>query len=485
MKYIIIFVFFCQIIQAQDFTLFSTEISFPNNNLVCRATLPIENGILAVGIYNTVGYKAIFLAKTSYSGEMLWIKILDDDSTVGNIVTGAAFIPTDDGHFAIIYSKYKTIAKEDKDVVLMKFMGDGTVLWTQSYGEAGDEAPLHLMKTSDGGYLITGFQEVLNDDVYYYVIKTQEGGFKLWDKRYKWNGYSYGAWAAESPNGGYLISGFAATSPAYEDTDVYIIRIDEEGEKIWGKNYGSIEFDGAAIIQVNRKNNFIFSSSIRENGVKKNYHVEIDDSGSIVWEKIYDIDGLHPIQTEFIIREDNSFMGVAFIENEHNHYQPLLMNFSSRGDTLWTKRITFDPHSDIYIRDIEPIEGGYVLAGFKHFPLPQHGWLVTIDEEGNFCEELGCVETVVDIEDVVIGGREVFVQISPNPVRGQATIEYQIPKDGVLKVYDYQGREVGDWRLDSNDKTLTLEVEDWVSGVYLYSVEIGEERVEGGKLIVE
>ncbi len=57
---------------------------------------------------------------------------------------------------------------------------------------------------------------------------------------------------------------------------------------------------------------------------------------------------------------------------------------------------------------------------------------------------------------------------------------YRIPKnqEGVLKVYDYQGKEIG-------YSSLILEVTDWVSGVYLYSLEIGGERLESGKLIVE
>ncbi|MEZ4884868.1 MAG: T9SS type A sorting domain-containing protein [Chitinophagales bacterium] len=169
----------------------------------------------------------------------------------------------------------------------------------------------------------------------------------------------------------------------------------------------------------------------------------------------------------------------------NNYTYPLIMNFDVNGNLLWTKHITSDLFAINYVRDIDKIEGGYVLTGYKFSPVPQYGWLVTIDEEGNFCEELGCVETVVDIENTETQRHRVFLQISPNPVRGQATIQYQIPKDGVLKVYDYQGREIGYWILDSGDSEMNLNIEGWESGLYLHKVSIEGKEVSSGKLIIE
>ncbi|MGB1243726.1 MAG: T9SS type A sorting domain-containing protein, partial [Chitinophagales bacterium] len=95
-----------------------------------------------------------------------------------------------------------------------------------------------------------------------------------------------------------------------------------------------------------------------------------------------------------------------------------------------------------------------------------------------------CVETMVDIEDIAVEN-QVFVRISPNPVREKATIEYQIPKDGILKVYDYQGREVQFYALLTKERKFLFEVESWTSGIYLYSVEMEGKRLSSGKLVVD
>ena len=120
---------------------------------------------------------------------------------------------------------------------------------------------------------------------------------------------------------------------------------------------------------------------------------------------------------------------------------------------------------------------------------------MTIDEEGNTCSEgrtfaeedfEGCDSTVVftDIVDFSVAN-PYQVRISPNPANIQTTIHYQIPKDGILKVYDYQGRLIDNWELRKDNSSLTLEVEDWASGIYLYSVEVEGKRWASGKLVVE
>ncbi len=111
--------------------------------------------------------------------------------------------------------------------------------------------------------------------------------------------------------------------------------------------------------------------------------------------------------------------------------------------------------------------------------------MVTIDEEGNFCEELGCVETIVNIENTEAQEHRGFLQIGPNPVRDRAKINYQIPKDGLLQVYDLQGKLMESWELKMEDEALDLDIEAWESGLYLYKVSIEGREVSSGKLVVE
>ncbi|MGB1242490.1 MAG: hypothetical protein ACPG49_08210 [Chitinophagales bacterium] len=97
----------------------------------------------------------------------------------------------------------------------------------------------------------------------------------------------------------------------------------------------------------------------------------------------------------------------------------------------------------------------------------------------NLCADIEATDIEVENKN------QSFIQITPNPVREEATIHYQIPKDGVLKMYDCQGGLIESWELKRGDLSLTLEVNNWLSGVYFYGLEIEGKKLEGGKLLVE
>ena len=60
----------------------------------------------------------------------------------------------------------------------------------------------------------------------------------------------------------------------------------------------------------------------------------------------------------------------------------------------------------------------------------------------------------------------------PNPASEQVEVVYQIPKSGILKVYDYQGKLMYNKILDIGANKMQLKVEDWASGIYLYQLEV-------------
>ncbi len=468
------------IVFCQPFTHFNKQVLLDESNQLSVATIPHENGYYTVGVFGFT-HTIIYFANTDIEGNILNHHILDDSPDVTTVVSGRQFIQTSDGQFLLLYGKW--IDNSDVDIFLRKFTTEGNILWTQQFGWEGIDGQGEVIETKDGGFLITGFVETINH-IEMYAVKTDSRGSMEWENSYCFNQSCKALSVVETMNGDYILAGYGKTEE--DDFDMYVVKIDSLGNQLWDKTYGTSEDDPACQVYALNDGNFLLEGGIRENGIRKNYNAKLDPNGEIIWEKVYSIPTIRTIQSPVVVREDDSFIGVAYTINEQDNTHPLIMNFNSEGDTLWTKPITADPNADCYIKDIDKIEGGYVLTGYKFSPTPQYGWIVTIDEEGNFCEELGCVETVVDIEDIAVE-EEIFMRISPNPVREKATIQYQIPnnQEGVLKVYDYQGRLINKEELKINNSHLVLDVGDWNSGVYLYQLEIGGESIKSGKLVVK
>ncbi|MBL0343628.1 MAG: T9SS type A sorting domain-containing protein [Bacteroidetes bacterium] len=140
------------------------------------------------------------------------------------------------------------------DIWLIKIDSSGNKLWDQRFGGSGSDLPRKIIPTTDKGYILCGrtFSPQSGDvsepphglrDMW--VIKLDSVGNKLWDKRYGGTGINDANWIEQDFDGGYLIGG-TTTSPISLDVsespfgvgDYWIIKTDSIGNKIWDKRFG-------------------------------------------------------------------------------------------------------------------------------------------------------------------------------------------------------------------------------------------------------
>jgi len=476
---IFLILLYCHTIQSQTFTYFHKKIIIDGfNRQVSLATIPFNEGYYVAGLSGTEE-RYVYFAQLDEGGEIIDYHILDDSDGMSG---GNDFIETPDGHLAVLHGKH--VSASNSEITLVKFTKEGEILWVRQYGNEGFDSAGGVIATQDGGFAIVGTLQlqVGEPDIAMYAIKTDVNGIVEWENHYCLNRSCLGFSIDETLDGGYILGGVGDIEN--NNKDMYYVKIDSLGNQLWEQNYGFGRNDPACQVYPLENGSFLLKGGVVENNIDKHYFAHLDYQGNTIWEKKYNMNSHDAtIQTPLVFREDGGFIGVSFKFTSDYTTYPLIMNFDNNANIIWTKHITADIFADNYVRDIDKIEGGYVLTGWKHNS-PQYGWLVTIDEEGNFCEELGCVETVVDIEDVAVEN-DFFVRISPNPVREKTTIHYQIPKDGVLKVYDYQGKELETYPLIANERKFLLKVTDWTSGLYFYKVSIEEKEVDSGKLLID
>ena len=73
----------------------------------------------------------------------------------------------------------------------ISFAQTPTILWDKTLGGGGTDEPLTIIQTSDGGYLLAGYSSsYISGDKSensrgghdFWIVKTDAGGNKLWDK---------------------------------------------------------------------------------------------------------------------------------------------------------------------------------------------------------------------------------------------------------------------------------------------------------------
>ncbi len=85
----------------------------------------------------------------------------------------------------------------------------------------------------------------------YWVIRIDAQGNQLWDKSYGGGSDDICTHAEPMPDGGWLLSGTSMslpsgnkTSPGFGSSDFWLVRIDEDGNKLWDQSFGGSGVEG-------------------------------------------------------------------------------------------------------------------------------------------------------------------------------------------------------------------------------------------------
>ncbi len=190
-----------------------------------------------------------------------------------------SIISTTDGY--VIAGLTDTWGHGREDAYVVKIDKDGNRLWHNAYGFKGDETANQIIETKDGGYILVGSSDSdYRNQKGVYVVKLRSDGMRQWQSLYGSRENDEGFGIAEAADG-YVVAGYTKGTDNY-DSDVYLIKIDKNGNIMWERKYGSSKDDRAnAIIKVNGGYAITGYSTSIENYSKEVYLLRVDENGRI------------------------------------------------------------------------------------------------------------------------------------------------------------------------------------------------------------
>lgn len=192
------------------------------------------------------GISRAFLTRTDAFGNELWHVLSVQDSVQGWQVAALA-----DGGFAIVGSLLKPSVPgaPNGEVFLMKTDGNGNILWSSNYGGALFDEGRSITQTPGGELLLAGYTNSSgagNYDVL--LLKTDATGSQIWSK-------TLGASAAElcfamtpTADGHFALTG-QRDAGSSTGLDVFLAKINPNGDEIWWQNYEVAGFETARSVQ--------------------------------------------------------------------------------------------------------------------------------------------------------------------------------------------------------------------------------------------
>jgi hypothetical protein len=320
-----------------------------------------DGGFIVVG--TTLSFGAgeadVWLIKTDADGNKLWEKTFGgSDWDVGNSVQ-----QTSDGGFILVGTTLSFGAGE-ADVWLIKTDADGNKLWEKTFGGSDRDVGNSVQQTSDGGFILVGETASFGageDDVW--LIKTDADGNKLWEKTFGGSGWDDGWSVQQTSDGGFIIVGATASFGA-GGFDVWLIKTDADGNKLWEKTFGGDNLDVGLSVQQTSDGGFIIVGETWSFGAgwADVWLIKTDADGNKLWEKTFGgsgwDEGSSVQQTSdggFIIVGDTESFGAGEAD-------VWLIKTDADGNKLWEK--TFGGSSYDYGYSVQQTsDGGFIIVG--------------------------------------------------------------------------------------------------------------------------
>jgi len=218
--------------------------TFSSTDDGCSVQQTTDGGYILLGlnVINDTNYDLI-LIKTNSNGLVQWEKTyggLEIDYSISVRQT------TDSGY--IILGDTNSYGAGNYDIWLIKVDNYGNTLWNRTFGGNEEDYGADVQQTTDGGYIITGETYSYANPVDVWLIKTDGNGTKLWDKIYGDIWYDHSHSVDETADGGFIIAG-QIQAPSSSTYDAYLIKTDENGVKEWDTNFGGSGHDCAEFVQ--------------------------------------------------------------------------------------------------------------------------------------------------------------------------------------------------------------------------------------------
>ena len=361
----------------------SIQRTMDNGYIIAGSTDYGKRQLKKVGI----SFDDVYLLKIDADGNKVWEKTFrwEEYNSNGHDIAYSVQQTLDNGY---ILAGATRSEESSVDVLLIKTSSIGEMLWQKKFGEnTYDEIAFSVRQTSDNGFIIAGRTiDLFNPDPENrggdaYLIKTDENGNKLWEKTFGGKGHDQLFSVQQTLDNGYILAGettsFGNENPYGEEgkQDVYLVKTDDLGNKVWEKTFGNNEWDmdSARAVAQTLEGGYIVAggtfSRARHGLICQQcvYLVKVDVDGNKVWDNIlgkkFGSSYAHAIQQT----PDGKFIvaggaGPPFETGQSTGGDAFLLRLDANGNTIWEKLFGGLPDEGAYSIQ-QALDGGYVMAG--------------------------------------------------------------------------------------------------------------------------
>lgn len=450
--------------QAPD-TLWTKTYGGPGNDYAHYMDITEDDGFIITGSYfQGEANSDFYLIRTDQQGNPLWTQTYGGDYYDGG---RWLFQTSDNGYFVTGIDRSYNFG--DNNIHVFKTDSNGNMLWAKSYGGEHEDGVAAGQPTTDGGCILIGYTASFsNGSMDVWLLRLDADGDTLWTKTYGGENYDFGASVTQTPDQGYFV--ICSINYGFDDQGLTLIKTDPDGDSLWARRYfGNNEF-GASIIPTADNAYLILANTLASGDELDIRLIKIEDDGDTLWSKI--IAGPEIVLGNSIQQSADGGFIICGSAGPYFDQDIYIVKTDSDGEIAWTKTICGRQYGNDAGNCIrQTSDGGFVLTG----------WLSTEDAGDDVCL-IKLDSDQVGIEDEFDNWLSQGFCLSsnyPNPFNAMTIIRYGLPQPADIKIeiFDILGRRVEtliDEKQPAGYHQAMWNAEGRSSGVYFYRIQAGD-----------
>ena len=199
-----------------------------------------DGGFLIVGNIRSRGQgkSDIWVVKTDGQGNMIWEKTFGGKEE--DIATCVASVKN-----GYVITSYITTPEKKKKFRVMMCSQDGFIFWDKTDTEANESQANFVLALKDGSVIVLGTEDIGNGNEDAVVLKFNAKGKQLWKQKYGGTRKDIFYTVIEVKDGFLLGGSTFSNRNEWGWGDMWLMKIDKNGEKDWSNTYGEANLQEA------------------------------------------------------------------------------------------------------------------------------------------------------------------------------------------------------------------------------------------------
>lgn len=234
-------------------------------------------------VSSNAGSSDFWLVKLNGSGEILWEKSLGyagadtafsliQTQDYGYLISGVLDVTASNGAGN---SRTNMQRHAGGDYWVIKLNSSGELQWSRYFGGTFTDTVYDTIETQNGNFIIVGASDSDDVDINnnkgtydFWILKLSSSGNLIWEKSFGGSEIDNARAITATQDGNYLIVGDTRSYDIDVSTnkgaaDIWVIKINTNGDLLWEKTFGGSSFDGVQAIHKTQDNEFIIAGNSR------------------------------------------------------------------------------------------------------------------------------------------------------------------------------------------------------------------------------